>query len=121
MSMGHLHVLFEEVSIQVLCPLIELYVFLLLSHVSSFCKTCYLFIFRERGNEGEREGEKCQLVTSCTSPYQGPGLQPRHVPQLEYAPTDLLICGTMPNQLSHTGQGSEGKLNEEDFVTLKFS
>ena len=26
----------------------------------------YVFIFREKGREGEREGEKHQLVVSCT-------------------------------------------------------
>ena len=41
----------------------------------------YLFIFRERGREGEREGEKYQcVVASPVSPYWEPGLQPRHVP-----------------------------------------
>ena len=46
----------------------------------------YLFTFRERGREGEREGEKHQCVrdtwTDCLShaPTWGPGPQPRHVP-----------------------------------------
>ena len=47
----------------------------------------HLFIFRERGREGEREGEKhwCErsihcLVASCTHPSWGSNLQPRHVP-----------------------------------------
>ena len=40
----------------------------------------YLFTFRERGREVEREGEKqCVVCLSC-APYWGPGLQPRHVP-----------------------------------------
>ena len=41
-----------------------------------------LFIFWERGGEGEREGEKHQLVASRVSPTGGLGLQPGHVPWL---------------------------------------
>ena len=40
-----------------------------------------LFIFRERGREGEREGEKHQyVVPSQAPPHWGPDLQPKHVP-----------------------------------------
>ena len=41
----------------------------------------YLFIFRQRGREGEREGEEHQHC-GCLShtPHLGPGLQLRHVP-----------------------------------------
>ena len=44
-----------------------------------------LFIFRERGRGGEKEGEKHQCVLASHTPpqgsgLQGPGLQPRHVP-----------------------------------------
>ena len=45
-----------------------------------------LFLFREMGRVGAREGEKHQCVrdtlAGCLShaPNQGPGLQPRHVP-----------------------------------------
>ena len=34
----------------------------------------YLFIFREKGREGEKEGEKHRLVASCVHPDQGPSL-----------------------------------------------
>ena len=48
----------------------------------------YLLIFRERGREGEREGEKHHLARemsiACLSlappTDRGPNLQPRHVP-----------------------------------------
>ena len=45
----------------------------------------YLFTFRERGREGEKEKninirEIHRLVASCRPPTKGPGLQPRHVP-----------------------------------------
>ena len=45
----------------------------------------YLVSFRERGREGEREGEKrrCvrEILSGCFShaPDWGPGLQPRHL------------------------------------------
>ena len=38
-------------------------------------------LFRERGREGEREGEKHQCVVAPhVRPTGGPGPQPRHVP-----------------------------------------
>ena len=47
-------------------------------------KNFYLFNFRERGREEERErnidvGEKHQLVVYCTCPHWEPIPQPRHV------------------------------------------
>ena len=58
----------------------------------------YLFIFRDRGSEGEREGEKHRLVASSMHPYQGPNQQPRQVPWpgINWQPF------TLPNQLSPT-------------------
>ena len=44
-----------------------------------YSKIWYLFIFREKGKEGDRKGEKYQLVASHT-PHQGLGPQCRHVP-----------------------------------------
>ena len=57
----------------------------------------YLFSFRERGREGEREGEKHRCVRdtwiSCLShnPNWGPGPQPRHVPWLGIEPVTFLF------------------------------
>ena len=51
-------------------------------------KRCHVFIFRDRGREGEREGAiyQCarETLISCLShtPSRGPGLQLRHVPCL---------------------------------------
>ena len=59
----------------------------LCTHVGFF-KRFYVFIFRERGTEGERKGEKHQCAREtwicCPShtSYRGPDLQPRHVPWL---------------------------------------
>ena len=50
-----------------------------------FLKILFIY-FKQRGREGEREGEKylCGCL-SCT-PYWGPGLQPRHVSSLGINP-----------------------------------
>ena len=45
-----------------------------------FFQRFYLFIFRQRGREGEREGEKHQCVVASLAPLSGTGPQPRHVP-----------------------------------------
>ena len=39
-----------------------------------------LFVFRDRGREGEREEKKNQLVVSRSFPRGDPALQPRYVP-----------------------------------------
>ena len=39
-----------------------------------------LIDFRERGSEGEKEGEKRGLVPTCMCPKQGPKPQPGRVP-----------------------------------------
>ena len=54
----------------------------------SFFNRFYLFIFRERGREGERNREKHLCVTEPSIDclllisYLGPGPQPKHVPWL---------------------------------------
>ena len=49
------------------------------SQISLFLRF-YLFIFREKGREGEREGEKHQcVVASHAAPTGDQGPQPRHV------------------------------------------
>ena len=51
----------------------------------------YLFIFRERGREGEREGKKyqCAVASHVPPPQGGPGRQPRHGPWLGIEPATL--------------------------------
>ena len=69
------------------------------------------YLFRERGREGEREGEKhrCERETyiGCLSYAPQPGTKPatQACALIENQTSDLSLCGTMPNQLSHTGQG----------------
>ena len=67
-------------------------------HWATPTRTMYLF-FRERGREGEQEGEKHQCVrdssTSCLShtPNCGPGPPLRHVPQLGIEPATFQLGG----------------------------
>ena len=56
-----------------------------------FSKTfIYLFIFRQRGTEGEREGEKhlC-VVVSCAPLTGGSGPRPKPVPTVGIKPATL--------------------------------
>ena len=82
MSIGHLDVLFGEVSIQVLCPYFK-WMFLVLSCMSSlfFPLIDFIYLFLERGREGEREGKKHQCVVASRVPSTGelshnPGMCP---------------------------------------------
>ena len=59
-----------------------------------------LFIFRERGREGER-GRETSVRGGLSHPTQwGPGLQPRHVPRL-----GPIHSQSEAQPLSHTSQG----------------
>ena len=58
--------------------------FLTLGNMLSFFKRLYLFIFRERGRKGEREGEKHQCVTaSCATPTGDLACNPGMCPDWE--------------------------------------
>ena len=65
----------------------------------------YLFIFRERGREGEREGEKHQcVVASQESPTGDPPRNPGMCPDRESTSNPLVHRPTL-NPLSYTSQG----------------
>ena len=66
-----------------------------------FFKRFYLFLERGEGREKEREGNIYQLPLAHTLT---PATQA--CAQIRNRTSDLLLCGTTPNQLSHTGQGS---------------
>ena len=70
-----------------------------------FSKDFYVFIFRERRREGERGGEKHQLIASHSLPNGEPGPPPRHVLQQGIEPVTLQFCKPAFNPLSHTSQG----------------
>ena len=66
----------------------------------------YLFIFRQRGREGEREGMKHQCVVALSVPPLGDlGPNPGICPHWE-STSDPLVCRPALNPLSHTSQGS---------------
>ena len=67
-SVGHVYVFFGEVSVQVLCPFFKWMTFSDIDFYKFFFKEV-LFIFRERGEEGEREGKKHQCVTETPIGY----------------------------------------------------
>ena len=74
----------------------------------------FLFIFRERGREGEREGEKhrCERETLIGCFSHAPQQQTKPATQAcaltRHQTSNLLLCKTMPNQSIHTSQGDDG-------------
>ena len=66
----------------------------------------YLFVFREKGREGEREREeRPRAVASHVPHHQGPGPQPRHVSLTGNRTSDPLVCRLAFDPLSLTSQG----------------
>ena len=70
-----------------------------------FLKRFYLFIFRQRGREGEREGEKHQCAAPLMCPLLGawPAIQTRAL--VGNRTGDPLVHRPVLNPLSHTSQG----------------
>ena len=60
-----------------------------------------VFIFRERGREGGREGEKNQCVVASHASSWGLGPQPRHVPRLEIKPATFCSQASTQSTESH--------------------
>ena len=65
----------------------------------------FIYLFLERGRDGEREEEKYQCMVSSHTPYWGPGPQPRHVPCTGNRTHNPLVRRLVLNPLSHTSQG----------------
>ena len=96
------------ISAYLLTPLNSLLLFLYSSPSSGRLLSLFFFfkdfVFRERGREEERGGEKHRSAASRTPLNQEPGLQPRHVPWPGIESV-LSFCRMMPNPLNHTGLG----------------
>ena len=69
-----------------MCGLILVFIFLL-------SPEDMLIDFRERGREGEREGEKHQSVASCSCSNRGLNQQPRYVLRPGIEPTSFQFMG----------------------------
>ena len=70
-----------------------------------FFKRFYLFMFREKGREGERAGEKQQCVVASCAPPPG-DWSATHAYALTGSQTcDPLFCRLTLNPLSYTSQG----------------
>ena len=58
-----------------------------------FCFKDFIYLFLERG-EGRKRGKETPVCGCLSStPYWGPGLQPRHVPWLGIEPVTLWFAG----------------------------
>ena len=74
------------------------------SGLSTYYLRSCLFIFRERGGEGERERN---IMSGCLShaSYWRPGLQPKHVVLIGNQTSDPLVPRLPLNPPRHTSQG----------------
>ena len=63
-----------------------------------------MYLFLERGREGEREGEKHQCVVASHTPPTGPTTQTCVLTGNRTG--DPFICSPALNPLSHTSQGN---------------
>ena len=53
----------------------------------------FIYLFLERGREGEREGETLMCGCLTCAPYYGPGPQPQHMPWLGIERATLWFTG----------------------------
>ena len=69
----------------------------------------YLYIFRERGGEGEKHWCERETAISCFSHMPQPGTKPATQAHtlIGNQDHDLSLWGMTSNQLSHIGQGSK--------------
>ena len=74
-------------------------------------KRFYLFIFREQGREGVRDGEKLQCESETLigyflyAPHLGAERATQACALTENGTSDPSLCGMMSNQLSRASQG----------------
>ena len=68
-------------------------------------KILFIYFYRERGREGEREGEKHQCVVACHMPPMGTQLTTQACALTGNQTGDPLVHRPALNPLSHTSQG----------------
>ena len=80
----------------------------------------YLFIFREWGREGEREGEKHHVWLPLEQPLLGTRPTTQACALTANQTGNPLVCRPALNPLSHTSQGktSVSKINTQLFLCL---
>ena len=84
---------------------------------SLFLKVFLKILFiREGRREGEREEEKHQSVASQMCPTLD---QTQACVLTRTQTSDSLPCGTMPNELSHTGQDGKAHLRQKSYCHRK--
>ena len=81
-------------------------------HLASFLNNDFIYLFLEKGSEGEREGEKhpCERKTAISCLLYTPEPQTKPTSQActltGNRTFNLLLYGTVLNPLSHTSHGS---------------
>ena len=78
----------------------------------------YLFIFRERGREGEREGEKPQGAVASHAPLLGTWPATQACALTGNQSSDPLVCRPKINPLRYTSQCWKPFLNAQIYVTV---
>ena len=76
----------------------------------------YLFIFRERGKEGEKHHCERKTLINSYVPYWGLGTQPRHVPWLGVKPATLWFAGQHSIHWATPARAHQGFLNFKIFL-----
>ena len=79
-----------------------------------------LFIFRERGREGEKQQCEIERLIGCLLHTPWPGTEPatQACAMTGNWTSDLYLCGKMPDQLSHTSQDVNGIFSISLFDSL---
>ena len=80
-----------------------------------------MFIFRERGREGEREGEKLNVWWPLAHTLLGTWPATQACALTGNQTSDPLVCRPMLNSLSYVSQGLMVSFNEHNFLILILS
>ena len=91
-----------------MCSFFPIYLFiiyLLFHHLLKIFLRFYLFICREKGREGEREGEKYQGVVASRTPPAGELVHNPGMCLTRNQTSDPLVCRPTLSPVSYTSQG----------------